>query len=125
MEEKIRDDLKQFFDFEYQKIKNNMLDYHFMLILLIYIILKYKDVKGIKNIVISFINEEAGNRDNNLFLHIINELAFDFNPDGKWSRFPNIWIEDINNIDEYMNNMQYKEKERFYVHLHEFQDYLT
>lgn len=127
MEEKIRLDLKFFFDFEYQKIKNNMLDYHFALILLIYIVLEYKDVDGIKNIVISLINEEAGNNhgedwNDNLFLNVINELAIDFNPDGYWSKFPNIWKENINSLGEYMDRMKYKEKEGFYIHLSEFKD---
>lgn len=127
MEEKIQLDFKKFFDFEYEKIKNNRLDYHFVLILLIYIVLKFKNVQNIKHIILTLINERTANCsgqafNDNLFINVINELSIDFDPDGKWSKFPNIWEEDINSIDEYMDNMQFKEKEGFYIHLKEFDE---
>nr|WP_314495175.1 hypothetical protein [uncultured Chryseobacterium sp.] len=119
MEEKIQLDFKKILDFEYEKIKNNILDYHFVLILLIYIVLKFKNVKNIKHIVLTLINERIANCsgqafNDNLFINVINELSIDFDPDGKWSKFSNIWEEDINCIDKYMDKMQFREKEGFY-----------
>ena len=122
----LKTELRNFFDFEYEKIQSGEFDYHVALILGIYTLLKFKDNPQIQSHVNSVIHEyenriSQNDEKSSMFLNVINEFRYDFFPDGYWSKFPNIWEEDITEINKYIAKINTTLKKQFLDHLNEFE----